>query len=131
VQVGASSANGGILGPVNRIRLGVPSFLGTVKQFTVAASHVPASASLSSLHERVERQLVTVAPIVDANLPHNPPPLGGCGLKNSSSESSSSSAASVRSRASDRFSIITTSRDSLRATHGQPSCITSSWPVWA
>jgi hypothetical protein len=125
-----------------------PPFLGTeansysvsggpaiVRQYTVAASSVPASASLPSLHERVERQPATVAPIVDArvgtppalaNLPaghsrgHNPPrPLGGRGFVNRSS--GDLSAASIQSRASVRFSIITTSRDSLRATHGQPS----------
>jgi hypothetical protein len=107
----------------------------TVKQYTVAASSVPASASLPSLHERVERQpdLATAAPMVDtravtppalANLPadlphgHNPlHSLGGRGLVNLTS--GNPSAASIQSRASDRFSIITTSRDSLRATHGQ------------
>jgi hypothetical protein len=92
------------------------------KQYTVAASSVPASASLPSLHERVERQPATVAPIVDTRVGTPPAlanPLGGRGLVNRSSESLS--AASIRSRASDRFSIIITSRDSLRATHGQPS----------
>jgi hypothetical protein len=113
-----------------------PAFLGTeansysvsggpaiVKQYTVAASSVPASASLPSLHERAERQpAATVAPIVDTRV--GTPlalanPLGRRDLVNRSSESLS--AVSIRSRASDRFSIITTSRDSLRDTHGQPS----------
>jgi hypothetical protein len=97
------------------------------------------SASLPSLHEGVERQPATVAPIVDTrvgtppalvNLPAEHPhghnllhPLGGRGIANLSSGnlSGSSKGSSIQSRASDRFSIITTSRDSVRATHGQPS----------
>ena len=100
-----------------------------VKQYTVAASSVPESASLSSLHERVERQPAATAdtrvgtPPVEQSHSHNSPySLGGRGLVNRSS--GSLSAASIHSRASDRFSIITTSRDSLRATsrtRGQPS----------
>jgi hypothetical protein len=47
---------------------------------------------------------------------HNPlHPLGERGLVNRSSESLS--AASIQSRFSDSFSIITNSRDSIRATH--------------
>jgi hypothetical protein len=124
-----------------------PPFLGTktnsysvsggpaiVKQYVVTASSVPASASLPSLHERVEAPQATAAPMVDArvgtppalaNLPAEHPhdhdplhPIGG-GVLNRSSESLS--AASIQSRASDRFSIITSSRDSPRAPHGQPS----------
>ena len=124
-----------------------PPFLGTgsnsysvsggpviVKKYTVAASSVPTSASFPSLHERVETQPST-APMVDsdatagtppdlANLPaehshgHDPQhSIRGRGLVNLSF--GNLSAASIRSRASDRFSIITTSRsrDSLRAAH--------------
>jgi hypothetical protein len=111
------------------------------EQYTVAASSFPVSASLPSLHEGVERQPATVAPIlvVDTrvgtppalvNLPAEHPhghnllhPLGGRGIANLSSGnlSGSSKGSSIQSRASDRFSIITTSRDSVRATHGQPS----------
>jgi hypothetical protein len=102
--------------------------------YVVAASSVPPSASHPSLHERTDgqQQPATVAYSVGTHPPviaslsvdhpygHNPPqPLGTRGLVNRSS--GNLSAASVRSRASDRFSIITTSRDSLRATHGQPS----------
>ena len=106
----------------------VSNGLAIVKQYTVAASSVPESASLPSLHERVERQPATAdtrvgTPPVEQSHSHNSPySLGGRGLVNRSS--GSLSAASIRSRASDRFSIITTSRDSLRATsrtHGQPS----------
>ena len=121
----------------------VPGGPAIVKQYTVAASSVPASASLPSLHERVERQPATAAPLVDSDsesdarvgtppalaiLPaenshsHDPlHPLGGRGLVDLNS--GNLCAASIHSRASDRFSIITTSRDSLRATHGQPSRI--------
>ena len=96
------------------------------KRYTVAASSVPASASLPSLHDPVERQPATAAaPTVDAigtpppaedSHGHNPlHPLGGRGLANLSSGN-----LSAASRASDRFSIITASRDSLRATQDQP-----------
>jgi hypothetical protein len=73
-----------ILGPENRVpNAGPPALLGIeansysasggpaiVKQYTVVASSVPASASLPSLHERVERQPAsrTVAPIVDTRI---------------------------------------------------------------
>ena len=63
-----------------------------------------------------------MTPIVDTRVSTSPAlanPLGGRDLVNRSSEGLS--AASIQSRASDRFSVITTSRDSLRATHGQPS----------
>jgi hypothetical protein len=100
----------------------------------VAASSVPPSSSHSSLREHTdEQQLATVAsvypigthpsPVIASSLsvdhPHgSPQPIGTSGLNRSSG---SLSAASSQSRASDRFSIITTSRDSIRATRGQPS----------
>jgi hypothetical protein len=103
--------------------------------YVVAASYVPPSASRPSLHERTDGQQQQVATVVypvgthfpvidslsvDHPYGHNPPQtLGTRGLVNRSS--GNLSAASIQSRASDRFSIITTSRDSLRATHGQPS----------
>ena len=99
----------------------------------VAASYVPPSASHPSLHERTDgqqqqQQLATVAhpvsthPPVTASLSadhpygHNPPP-GGLVHRSSGNLS----AASIQSRASDRYSYITTSRDSIRSTNGQPS----------
>ena len=105
-----------------------------VKRYVVAASHVPASASLPSLHERVERQSL---PMVDSDLgvgtppalanlpveyPHGHSPQHSLDESDSVNRSSGNlSIASIQSRASDRLSIITTSRDSIRATHGQPS----------
>ena len=102
--------------------------------YVVAASSVPPSASHPSLHERTDGQQqqqgtvvypVSTHPPVIASLSvdhpygHNPPQaLGTRGFDRSSGNLS---AASIQSRASDRFSIITTSRDSIRATHGQPS----------
>jgi hypothetical protein len=102
--------------------------------YVVAASSVPPSASHPSLHERTEgqQQLATVVYPVSTHPPviaslsvdhpygHNPPQaLGPGGLVNRSS--GNLSVASIQSRASDRFSIITTSRDSIRSTLGQPS----------
>ena len=105
--------------------------------YVVAASSVPPSASHPSLHERTDgqRQLPTIAYPVDTHPPviaslsvdhpygHNlSQPLSTRSLVNRSSGNlSAASAASIQSRASDRFSIITTSRDSIRSTHGQPS----------
>jgi hypothetical protein len=102
--------------------------------YVVAASSVPPSASHPSLHERTDgqqQQLGTVAYPVGTHHPviaslsvdhpygHHPPhALGTRGFHHSSGNLS---AASIQSRASDRFSIITTSRDSIRSTHGQPS----------
>ena len=97
----------------------------------VAASSVPPSASHPSLHEQRtdgQQQLPTVAypvgthPPVIASLsvdhPYSHTPSRG--LVHHSS--GNLSAASIQSRASDRFSYITTSHDSIRATpHGQPS----------
>jgi hypothetical protein len=102
--------------------------------YVVAASYVPPSASRPNLHERTDGQqqqpatvvypVSTHPPVIDSlsvdhPYGHNPPQsLGTRGVNRSSGNLS---AASIQSRASDRFSIITTSRDSLRATHGQPS----------
>ena len=107
----------------------------TVGGYVVAASYVPPSASHPSLHDRTDGQQQQPATIVypggthppviaslsvDHPYGHNPPhALGTRGLATRSS--GNLSAASIQSRASDRFSIITTSRDSLRAPHGQPS----------
>ena len=104
-----------------------------VKEYVVAASYVPPSASHPSLHEQAERHPTAVThttgahphPPVPASLsvdiPHahnTPHPLAG----RTNRSSGNLSALSFQSRASaDRFSIITNSRDSLRATHGQPS----------
>ena len=121
-------------GASQTVKRGGPSFLdiesggpAIVKQCIVATSSVPASASLPNLHERVERQPATAAPIgtlalsnLSAEYPHGHnilSPFGGIIPVNLSS--GNPSAASIQSRASDRFSIITTSRDSLRGTHGQ------------
>jgi hypothetical protein len=104
-----------------------PPFLGTkansysvsgrpeiVKEYTVAASSVPASASHPSHHERVERHPATAAPLVDATRVGTTPLASGRDPVNRRS----ASMGSTQSRASDRFSIITTSRDS---THDEPS----------
>jgi hypothetical protein len=90
-----------------------PSFLGTkaisysvsgrptiVKQCTVAASSVPASASLPSLHERVERQPATM---VGATRVGTPPAPGRSGRDPVNRRSASMG--STQSRASDRFSM--------------------------
>ena len=104
--------------------------------YVVAASYVPSSASHPSLHEHTDGQhLSTVAhpggthpPVIasatlSVNHPHGHIPhhhsLGTRDLADHSSVNLS--IASIQSRASDRLSIITTSRDSIRATHGQPS----------
>ena len=104
-----------------------------VKQYTVAASSVPASASHPSLHERVEGQPATADTRTPVELSHghnSPYPLGGSGLVNRSV--GNLSIASIQSRASDRLSIITSSRDSLRATtHGQPSLLPSAAHIWS
>jgi hypothetical protein len=102
-----------------------------VREYVVAASSVPAWASLPSLHEqeRTESQLaqtVDVHPPVPTSIivdyPHTPNPLyaiGGTSLGDRSS--GNLSAFSIQSRASDRFSFITNSLESIRTTHGQPS----------
>jgi hypothetical protein len=104
-----------------------------VKEYVVAASYVPPSASHPSLHEQAERHPTAVTHTVGAHphppvpaslsvdIPHahnTPHPLAG----RTNRSSGNLSALSFQSRASaDRFSVITNSRDSLRATHGQPS----------
>ena len=86
-----------------------------VKQYTIAGSSVPTSASLPSLHERVERQPATAATTVNARVGTLPAPA------HDPVNRRSASIGSTQSRASDRFSVITTSHDSTRATHDQPS----------
>ena len=103
--------------------------------YVIAASYVPPSASHPSSHEHTNGQHLATVPYpvgthppvitratlsVDHPHGHNPQQLlGTSGLANRSS--GNLSVASFQSRASDRFSIITTSRESLRVTHGQPS----------
>ena len=97
-----------------------------VSEYVVAASRVPASASASqsSLHERRPAAVGVhhpVPPTLSAD-PHDYPsnPLGGEGVLNRSTGNLSTS--SVQSRASaDRRSIITNSRESIRAPLDQPS----------
>ncbi len=154
--MGASSDNGGIFGPENQVTSSLSEslklpFLGTkvsshsaaggptiVKEYTVAASTVPASTSHQNLHEHTapglghQRQSATATPTVGIpppnlasisvdhprgpNLSH---PFGGRSPVNRSS--GSLSAVSIQSRPSDRFSIITNSRELTRAPVGQPS----------
>ena len=87
----------------------------------VAASHVPASASRSSLHDRTQGQLGPATlgvhlpvPAISVDPPHVHHPLHPLGILNRST-------ASIQSRASDRLSIITNSRESIRPPLGQPS----------
>ncbi|KAH9979764.1 hypothetical protein BJV74DRAFT_121406 [Russula compacta] len=100
-----------------------------VREYVVAASTVPASASHPDLRERAERQPATATPAVGVHPPtltvdhphplaRNPPhPFDGRSFDNRSL-----SAVSIQSRASDRYSIITNSRESIRAPAiGQPS----------
>ena len=104
--------------------LGNPAVVGG---YEIAGSSVPASSSHSSLALREQTSAYPVgthSPAIASNLsvdhPYGSPQLPGTrGLVNRSS--GSLSIASIQSRASDRFSIITTSRDSMRATRGQPS----------
>jgi hypothetical protein len=88
----------------------------------VAASTVPTSASLPSLQERVPRQLTTATPATPApttaNLTADRPPFA---YDSKRPGSRSSAEVSTHSRASDRLSILTQSRESLRAPVGQPS----------
>ena len=105
--------------------------------YVVAASYVPPSpTSRPSSHERTNGQHLATVPYpvgthppvlasatlsVDHPHGHNPQQLLDTrGLANRSS--GNLSIASFQSRASSRFSIITTSRESIRdTTHGQPS----------
>jgi hypothetical protein len=111
-----------------------------VREYVVAASYVPQSASHPSLHEQIEGQPATAAqtaqtiPVHDTlsvNHPYvpNPPggphhlphPLDGRTLQVGNRSTGNLSAVSNRSQASDRYSIITNSRESLRGPHGQTS----------
>ena len=89
--------------------------------YVVAASYVPPSASQSSLHEGPDSPVVAR---LSVDHPHGDHPhhhlLGKGGLVANRS-TGNLSIASIQSRASDRLSIITTSRDSIRATRGQSS----------
>jgi len=111
----------------------------TSREYVVAASTVPESANYPSSQELAERQAATAAlttgipPTTQENLsvdhsyandaidPDDPPPsFDGRILAHHSS--GNLSAVSVQSRASSRFSVITTSRESIRAIPvGQPS----------
>jgi hypothetical protein len=105
----------------------------TSREYVIAASTVPESANYPSSQDRAEMQPATAVPTtgvplttqdslsVDNLHPINPPlPFDGRILAHRSS--GNLSAVSVQSRASDRFSVITTSRESMRAIPvGQPS----------
>jgi len=117
-----------------------PPFLGTktrpyslsgdsavVKEYTIAASTVPTSASHPSLHEHAaerEEAVTALSVIIPSSTPANlsvdafstSVPFEGRSLAHRSSGN-----LSIQSRASDRRSIITNSRDSIRAPLGQPS----------
>ena len=107
----------------------VPGGSATAGEYVVAASYVPASASHSSLHEHTEiqrAQTVGVHPPVLAstavNHPHTtnlPHAFGGGNAVNRSS--GNLSAVTIQSRASDKYSIIINSYESIRAPLGQPS----------
>ena len=108
-----------------------------VREYVVAASTVPASASHPDLSERAERQPATAIPAVVVHpstltslsvghpYPHHPHPLVGNPphpFDGRSLDNRSLSVVSIQSRASDRYSIITNSRESMRAPAvGQPS----------
>jgi hypothetical protein len=87
-----------------------------VREYVIAASEVPASASHPSLYERIT--VPQSHPPVPTNLSVDHP--YSLGIVSHGSQSNLS-ALSAQSRASDRFSIITASRESLRDTGGQPS----------
>ena len=105
----------------------------TSRECIIAASTVPESANYPSSQERAERQTATAAPTTGIPLTtqeslsvdhfhaiNPPPPFDGRILAHRSS--GNLSAVSIQSRASDRFSVITTSRESIRAIPaGQPS----------
>ncbi|KAF8481756.1 hypothetical protein DFH94DRAFT_406954 [Russula ochroleuca] len=98
--------------------------LGAVREYVVAASSVPASASHPSLHEHTERQPAAITQTVGVHPPvpnraDSPHPLGGRSLDNRSF--GNLSAVSIQSRASDRLSIMINLRESTRAPLGQPS----------
>ena len=96
-----------------------------VSEYVIAASYLPtsATASQSSLHARRPAAVgihIPVPPTLSAD-PHDYPlhHLGGGGALNRSSGNLST--ISVQSRASDRRSIITNSRESMRAPLDQPT----------
>jgi hypothetical protein len=94
--------------------------------YVVAASTVPTSASLPDLRERAPRQLTTATPSAAKF-----PPVQTIGNLSADRAPSaydvtlpancSSANISIQSRASDRLSILTQSRESLRGPVGQPS----------
>ena len=108
------------------------------KEYVVAASSVPPSASHQSLHDQqTERQPATLTqtvgidpPVLSSQSvdhpyvsdppggPHLPQPLGGRSPLNRSAGNLST--VSILSTSSDRYSVITNSRESTRAL-GQPS----------
>ena len=108
------------------------------REYVVAASTVPDSANYPNSQERAERQTATAAPTVppptQASLavdhrhtPNPPQSFDERILANRSSGNLSLSVVSLQSRTSDRFSIITASRESARASPlGQPSRLTRS-----
>ena len=114
-----------------------PPFLGTkansysvsdhpaiVKEYTVATSSVPASASHPSLDEHLESQSTTATPMVQLDaiaVDHGTPPAPAGPPGRDPVNRRSASIGSTQSRASDRFSIITTSRDLIHATHDDES----------
>jgi len=104
----------------------VSSYSAVPRECVVAASTVPASVVYPNPQERAERQTATATPTggippttpVNLSVDHlhasNPPtPFDGRVITNHSS--GNLSAVSIQSRASDRFSVITNSRESTRA----------------
>ena len=87
------------------------------REYVVAASAVPASVSLPSLHDRAPRQTTTATPSgtftppVQTSLTADNAPSSYEGRH---SANPSSANLSIHSRASDRLSILTQSRESLR-----------------
>jgi len=110
----------------------VSSYPTVPRECIVAASTVPQSVVYPNPQERAERQTATatptggIPPTTPVNLsvdhlhaPNPPTPLDGRVITNHSS--GNLSAISIQSRASDRFSIITNSHESIRAPPvGQP-----------
>jgi hypothetical protein len=97
-----------------------------IKEHVVAASTVPTSASLTNLHDRAPRQTTTATPSGAITPPA--PATGGLTVGHAPSAydamhpgNGSSANLSIHSRASDRLSIFTSSRESLRFPVGQPS----------
>jgi hypothetical protein len=96
------------------------------REHVMTASTVPTLASLPSLHERVPRQTTTATPSGVIS----PPALASSSLTADHPSSAydgnrvgnhSSANLSTHSRASDRFSILTQSRESFRSPARQPS----------